>query len=478
MATAQDPLNAPSTNSEAGTPTDPLIPSRVGATVAPGPAGRRPVPSVSALSPVAPGAVVPGRLGSAPCPAGGSGRGFTAKEIFFGYGTLKSVNTIATAVGFNDISFGDQEAHARIAADDVNKRGGICGRKISLVFYDFTPPGGSSAAQAACDRWTQDQPVFAVVNIASSEDQEDHLIGCLARRRTPLVNMWAGAMHAESSYTRNKPHHYSPSGVSLERYVPRWVTRLKALGYFSGWDNGMGRAGAAPVKVGLLGNSGMPGPAYFTIARKALAREGQVVASQFETSGLESSQYSAAVLRFRSAGVTHVLASDMLTLTFFTQQAESQGYRPRYGINSLNFPSVLLQTVASPRQLAGALGLGYMPTSDVDSENDPGDVGPAEARCRKANRDAGQDPSQRGAYVSMMLSCEGMNFLMATVNRGGLSAAGMAAAAQELRQLPPSSTFGISFIGGRFDGATTARDMAYRDSCGCLQYVDKINRPL
>jgi hypothetical protein len=409
---------------------------------------------------------------------GTKGRGFTAKQIFIGYGTLKSVNTIATAAGLSGVSFGDQEAHARIAADEVNKRGGLCGRKIVIVFYDFVPPGGPQKAQEACTRWTQDQPVFAAVNIASQADQEDALISCLASRKTPLINMWSGAMHPESSYARYQPYHYAPSGVSLERYVPAWVTQLKAQGYFSGWNNALGQAGPAPTRVGLLGTSGMPGPAYFTVARKALAREGQTVASQFEASGGDTSQLSAAVLRFKSDGVTHVLASDMLSLMFFTQAAESQDYRPRYGINSLNFPSVFLQTTASPRQLAGALGLGYLPSSDVDGAHDPGAMSPAGASCRKANTAAGQDPTKRGAYVSMMMSCEAMNFLKATVDKGGLSAAGVATGARELRQYAPSSTFGIAFAGSRFDGAVAGRDVAYRDSCGCFQYVDKINRAL
>src|SRR5690349_22550034 len=83
-------------------------------------------------------------------------------------------------------------------------------------------------------------------------------------------------------------------------------------------------------------------------------------------------QISSAVLKFRSDGVTHVLIWDdngVATL-FFMQQADNQGYRPRYGINSGNNMQVVAQVV-SKSQLTGATGIGWTPAFDIANADSP-----------------------------------------------------------------------------------------------------------
>lgn len=50
------------------------------------------------------------------------------------------------------------------------------------------------------------------------------------------------------------------------------------------------------------------------------------------------SQVQGAVLRFKAMGITHVIIWDDngISTLFFMINAENQGYRPRYGINSGN----------------------------------------------------------------------------------------------------------------------------------------------
>jgi hypothetical protein len=100
------------------------------------------------------------------------------------------------------------------------------------------------------------------------------------------------------------------------------------------------------------------------------------------------STLEAGVLRFRSEGVTHVLSTDQFLFVFATK-AESQNYRPRYGITTANAPYVLLQTTAPQRQLVGSIGVGAIPGLDVDAQHDPGNAVPGAARCRSIMAKAG-----------------------------------------------------------------------------------------
>ncbi len=97
--------------------------------------------------------------------------------------------------------------------------------------------------------------------------------------------------------------------------------------------------------------------------------------------GLLFSQANNAVLKFRSAGVTHVITVPTGgALPFaFMPSAESQGYRPRYAMNSLEIPAFVDLNVPNA-QLKDALAVGWLPTSDVLTPQRPND-NPAERLC-------------------------------------------------------------------------------------------------
>jgi ABC-type branched-subunit amino acid transport system substrate-binding protein len=84
--------------------------------------------------------------------------GITADAIKLGitYVDLKAVAAVTS------ISHGDYEASFRAVIDDLNKRGGINGRKIEPVFAPVNPIG-TAPAEAACLKLTEDDQVFAIV---------------------------------------------------------------------------------------------------------------------------------------------------------------------------------------------------------------------------------------------------------------------------------------------------------------------------
>jgi branched-chain amino acid transport system substrate-binding protein len=67
---------------------------------------------------------------------------------------------------FVDYDFGDTEAISKVFVDDINKNGGINGRKIVPVYKKYPPiPGMKPDPLTLCTAFTEDDKVFAVVGV-------------------------------------------------------------------------------------------------------------------------------------------------------------------------------------------------------------------------------------------------------------------------------------------------------------------------
>lgn len=422
-------------------------------------------------------------------PAGGSpaatpspgetGRGFTEKQIYIGYFTWSEVETFGNAANLPGFAFGDQRAQAEAIIKDINGHGGLAGREIVPVFYDIRTSellgDPNRAGQEACEKWTKDRPVFAAIVVPAFVNHT--LFACMASNKTPLVfNSDAPLLH--STYARYAPYLYSTLSPQMERFVGPWLRRAAASGYFTGWDTTLGRPSTtAEVKVGILTTSDNDGSEFDRIVRAELARQGRSVEMTFATSSATDQQgLNAAVLQFKTRGVTHVVPGSRLML-LFPQAAENQRYRPRYAIATNHIPTVVQR--AAPRgQLAGAIGVGYHPGYDVQNRQDPGDPSAAAARCRQAMQNAGQDTSPRDAWSLMTKACDAFNFIVAASDSGGLSPEGLSRGAQEIGSMEPAGTFRITFPGGRTDGPSAVRDLAYENACECFKYLTPVDHDM
>lgn len=471
----------------AGPAASPLPTSTMDPTAQDGPpseAGPRAAPSSSIAAPptAAPphgGATATEPIATTESPSQGNtstgseatGRGYTEDEIYIGFATQKGLEEAFGSAGF-DANFGDQEQLARDIIEDLNRRGGLAGRSIVPVFYDYASSDEQTNGEAACTRWTQDRPVFAVVNIINSATTT--LDPCLAQRRTPQIAAHF-AFRPSSWFTRHAPYLYAPSWVSIERLGPVWLDRASARGYFEPWDTARGASGVAPVKVGILSERHLHGQEFTAAMREQLRRHGVEVAATFEYSGQTSTvgtEMSSAVLRFRQAGVTHVVAQGILF--GFALAAEGQGYRPRYTVSSIHLPNLFLGFVPQA-QLAGAVGVGFSPVADVGNNRRSQDPSPAEAHCRNVVQGADQNDDRA---LAAAFACDGFQFLVAAIEAGGLSTEGMRAGAHAVPATPWASTFSIALPANRFDGASTVQDLAYRADCECFVYVDGTLHPM
>ena len=418
----------------------PLTPGSDGEAFAPlGPGG------VRATNPATPyGAEPPvGTLPPGTVPR--SGRGYDASHVYLGFPTNNDVNEAAGALGLGALDFGDQNAIIDAVVAEVNARGGLLGRTVVAVKHDLKTADlqtdAATSAEETCRALTEDHQVVAVVNVVAAIDVPA-FYSCLGHHSTPVVS--AGFTPVDDRYLADyAPYLYRLTAASFSHVTPLWLDRLRALRYFTGWDTVLGRAGSAPVKVGLLYPSVQPQQRIFADVHKRLVARGITVVPdvQYSTQSLnaEGAAMSNAVLSFNSAGVTHVLSSDSDVLLFM-QAADKQQYHPRYGLTSYHAPAAALQAIVPASQLVGALGIGWLPISDVDAAHSPGSVGSGEAACRKTMAKHGVDVTAAGAATVAFADCDAVGLLTQAFARvGGL-------AAEQLRR-------GVVVVGPSFSSA-------------------------
>ena len=109
------------------------------------------------------------------------GTGVTATEIKLGI-SLSDFDCIKQYV---DSIFVGQEQIYQAFIDDINKKGGINGRKIVPVIHKFCPIPDPQRLATICTKFTEDDKVFAV--IGNLFDQTGNAQTCIAKRhKTPL----------------------------------------------------------------------------------------------------------------------------------------------------------------------------------------------------------------------------------------------------------------------------------------------------
>jgi ABC-type branched-subunit amino acid transport system substrate-binding protein len=434
-----------------------------------------PTPAADAPTATTTGSASAGAAAAGPT----TGRGFTEDEIRIGYLTWNDVSNAGSAVGYA-VDYGDQERIAQAIADDLNSRGGIAGRKVVMVFYNYETgqllADGPAADQAACSKFVEDEPVYAVIAVTGPQSEVlpqclyDNQITLIANDNIPYPRQWFEQWH---------PFIYSTANPMQERLFPIWLQRSDAVGYFTGWDTTTGEPSpAAPVKIGVVRANAPTGEGFRDIVAAALADLGYELSADYaHDSAFDTNGMSSAVLQFRSAGITHVLVESLFFI-LWPQTAESQQYRPRYSLTTANAP-LLVQDPTPAEQLEGAVGVGYFPSYDVGTAQDPGDPSPAAAHCREIQDAAGNDPNQRESWNLQAKACDAFALIAeAAARAGGLHTTAIADGASRIDSIAPSGAFGIVFGGRRQDGPGAVRDLAYDMACTCFVFSSPTNHPL
>ncbi|MCW2607674.1 MAG: hypothetical protein JWO60_2367, partial [Frankiales bacterium] len=403
------------------------------------------------------------------------GRGWDEKFVYIGVATQKDAERAFAAAGAKGLQTGNQEAAALAVAAEVNRQGGILGRQVKLVFKDqqtvATAQDPNTAGAAACTYFSQDKPVIALINPVTLMDVPSFR-ACMAKARVPLFSASVAGVDKKVGDDL-APYFYQSVAPTWDTLAPVLAARLKAQGYFTGWDPRVGAKGAGPVKVGVLTDTTDVGWRVGVLVSKALQGAGQGRPVVFAASG----DFSGAVLQFAGNGVTHVISTNS-DLVAFQISAASQNYRPRYGIHTLNAPVSFLEG-ASPRgQNSGAMGVGWSPSFDVNDSNDADTAG--ERECDALFAKAGQSfQGKRLAETVAFAFCDAIRLVAASAKSGGgftgtqlfdgvsRSGSGLRVAFAFGNGLSPSTLF--------LPGA--ARDLQWFDACSCLRYVGPATTP-
>jgi len=446
----------------AGVAGGPAGPGVTGVAAVPGPRQTtKALAGGSSSGPVAGGAPIVG--GTQAQPSGG-GPGSPAVQaaggdVKIGFHVIKPANY--SQAGGKAGSTGDAKASVAAVVKWVNAHGGIAGRRVVSVVYetDATTAQYTSEAQAMCTALTEDAHVLAAVSVASSIADPS---GCFAAHKTPFISQerWTYTPQQLKSLGN---YLYLLRAPQADHWGSAYVDGLASQGFFAH----TGKLGVITYDTGEY--------SYLVdrvIAPRLAAHGVQIVdqakAGAFENAGslgAIGTVMGNAILRFRSEGITKVMFAEAggVLPFMFMPEAEGQGYRPRYGLQSLSDPSFLASGQVPAAQLVNSVGIGWEPVDDVPQQEIQTSL-PASSQCIKVARDAGTDLE--------LGYCDAIFFIKAALDRAlTVTAEGLQRSVESLGTSYASAlTFSTRFGPDRHDGPNAFRALVYTLSCGCYRY--------
>ncbi|HVI35514.1 MAG TPA: ABC transporter substrate-binding protein [Gaiellales bacterium] len=413
----------------------------------------------------------------------GSGPGVTPTKIYIGIVYSTNADAVNKATGANGISTGDTAADAKAVIDDINKHGGVAGRELSPIWYAFdstsTQPVDAQWS-AACAKFTQDNKIFAAFDMGTANYRR-----CL--HSAGVVQISANLPDASDAEFAAYPNYIELGYPRIGRLAATMVSALADQGYFSGWDPTLGQPRSAKAKIGIVTyNDQAFGPAVDQILVPGLKRLGFTPeiakVGQVSTASDYSSQAAAiqsAQLKFAADGVDHVImfeGNGGLSL-FFMNQAESQHYHPRYGVNSSSGTEVLINSGDVQKdQAVGAIGYGWIPSLDLTADRNP-DNGPysnaARRHCLAVMKGHGISYADSNAESVGLGYCSQLYLLkqaLDTTPRLVTMTTFLNAVDHMGWNVPDGGSLGEFLAPGRHDGTSKYYYWKYFGDCQCLHY--------
>jgi ABC-type branched-subunit amino acid transport system substrate-binding protein len=410
--------------------------------------------------------------------------GVTGKVVYVGINHDANADGVNQAVGIGAISHGDDRANTQAIIDDINKHGGVGGRKLEAVYAPVDSTSTQTLDQqdaAACQVYTRDRPVFAVVD-ANREGFRD----CVGRAGVLALTEGLPTVGEESF--RRHPLYLEMGYPNLDRLARYHVTPLDEQKYFTPWDTINARpAAAGEVRVGVLTyNDRIFSEAVDRHLVPALKRRGFPVVvvkiaplATASDAGAQAAAIKSAQLTFASNRVTHVLTFETNgnLSTFFLPSARSQGYYPRLGVNTASATEALIEAgITEPRQMNGAVGYGWMPTLDLRQQDNPVSAPWSNANrrhCLQVMREHGITFDSGNAEGIGLSSCASLYLLKQVLDAhpDGVQLGAFVPYALALgRSYQPAGVVGVGFRPGRQDPTDRAYYWRYVSACGCFRY--------
>jgi hypothetical protein len=397
--------------------------------------------------------------------------------VRIGIVTVDDLHTVAGTFGVN-LDPGDIGADANAVAAYLNEQGGVNGRRVQVYKHDTktldVAGNPEQVAAQVCTDFTQDRRIVALYNMVTTLDTANFR-ACFAKAGIPIFSASSAMLDTEATKGLEGLF-FQTAMVPWDRLAPVLVSRLEAQGWFGGWDIRLGTASpSTPPKLGIVTSNTAAGTRVAAHLKAALAAAGHPGALVYQWSDASQGQ-GASVNYMQGNGVTHVIVAD-LELTAFQNAAQSQQYKPRYGISSYNDPYTNLETLSPKGANNGAVGIGWAPAYDVSDANDPGATGPGLKRCLEIMAKGGQTfAGRRTAKLFALATCDSVLLAM----EGARSARGFDASAiyAGALKISPSFSTAVSFGNSALTPThrftpSSARDLRWYPDCECFKYASR-----
>jgi hypothetical protein len=412
---------------------------------------------------------LPTQPGQTPTVDGGTGaapRTLSPKEpIKIGVITQPQLESAASALGLDGVTTGDTRKQVDAVVAWIRANGGLGGHPVQVYEHAVDLSDGSNdlIQTKACAAMAQDHKVDFVVTVLGGLRT---LTSCLAKYGIGLLADNATVddrFRAAFAGTLASPSEAAPGrlmGMLVDHLVTRrWLTSASKIGILARDDP----TGRATVEQYLK-------PALRRHALNVVITE--YVDDQKGDGG--SGQSGSAVLRFRAAGVDRFIPAFYSPL-YFMLAAERQQYYPAYTISSNDAPGALIESLAPPRQLRNAVGMGWQPFLDIGKGTKPGPVSPRQTLCFDLMRKAGQAASSALVKGFQVQVCDLLFYLKDVVDRQPDLPRDLLTSGRALlgsRFVSPA-TYRVD-VTKRTDGMAGFRPLAYLDGCECFEYVGPV----
>lgn len=406
------------------------------------------------------GGSTPGATGCVSPP--GTAKGITAKEVRIAVALTEIVGPAANSIfGIDPPEKQRQNFEAVIAG--INREGGVACRKLVAQYYEVNPVDESQMRRVCLDVAAAD--VFAMADTGSIATRPAAL-ACFGQQKIPYF----GAFYITETL-RKQYYPYIFSFYTKEMLYKDTAYALRERGFFD--------AGKGFRKLGFLYRDCEPPSiaSYRTALRQVGVSDSEIVPYNVGCPAVFAtpSDLTQAVLTFQQAGVTHVtIANETGDIATFTDIAEQQGFRPKYGL-----PDEAIMSVASgnqapnPDNIANALIVTHARDGE---EQTPGMTPTAGTKRCDAYYRAKQLESTWKQPALAGNACNQLWMLKEALSRAPeISPPGLVAGLQRAKsidfsfpQAPNDFTGRGVTMGGQFWRVTQ-----FKPSCDCWQVIQK-----
>jgi len=358
----------------------------------------------------------------------------------------------------------DIPAVIKAYVDYFNSLGGVAGRRIDYVAR-ATDPLSASDQQQACVSMTEDNKVFAVLDVSSTQGAGTLCYG--QQHHVPLLQ--AGTTQSAEYVEQNFPYFYS-ANANGSRLAANWANYASADGNFNfppGHTLGVLADACAP-QDDILDHALLP-----TLSK--LGVKPFVVKLSCDKSTAQE-QTAAAVLDMQQHNVDLVYTTTFFAnFQVFLEHASAQQWFPKYSVSDFGGYTSNVETANfNAREFDGAQGVT---TWRVGLKVDAAAI----ADCNKALKAAGvpliTDPY--GADTEAGVQCDNFHMFIAAMNKAAPNPTRLAwgQVGQTLGEFPSAMAARAVLGKGKTTGGDALGRIQWKASCKCWTSVVPPTRP-